>query len=161
MGSRRAAGPRFDQPRRPRGRHVGGLPQGAPCGGARRRPGQFGLWRSPQEVHRRLRTVLQAVAPGAVGDVRAVRAVRADAVAAPEWEGSVVWSHGDLHPANVVVPDGTPSGVIDSAPCSPAIPRGTSPPHGCLSPPARPHGSSTRTRTRMRGRSGAPAGRPP
>ncbi|MEV5266010.1 phosphotransferase [Streptomyces werraensis] len=29
------------------------------------------------------------------------------AVAAPEWEGPPLWVHGDLHPANVVVSDGT------------------------------------------------------
>ncbi|GAA2805110.1 hypothetical protein GCM10020219_091000 [Nonomuraea dietziae] len=56
---------------------------------------------------------LQAIDPDAVGDVPAVRAVWADAVAAPEWEGPSVWVHGDLHPANVVVSDGTLSGVID------------------------------------------------
>lgn len=56
---------------------------------------------------------LQAIDRDAVGDVRAVRAVWADAVAAPEWEGPPVWVHGDLHPANVVVSDGTLSGVID------------------------------------------------
>ncbi|MEV4179253.1 phosphotransferase [Nonomuraea sp. NPDC049709] len=50
---------------------------------------------------------LQAIDPDAVGDVRAVRAVWADAVAAPEWEGPPVWVHGDLHPANVVVSNGT------------------------------------------------------
>ncbi len=42
-----------------------------------------------------------------------VRAVWDDAVAAPAWEGPPVWVHGDLHPANVVVSDGTLSGVID------------------------------------------------
>jgi len=36
-----------------------------------------------------------------------------DAVAAPEWEGPRVWVHGDLHPANVVVTDGTLAGVVD------------------------------------------------
>jgi aminoglycoside phosphotransferase (APT) family kinase protein len=57
---------------------------------------------------------LQAVAPGGTAaDVRAVRAVWDEAVAAPEWEGPPVWVHGDLHPANVVVSDGTLSGVID------------------------------------------------
>jgi aminoglycoside phosphotransferase (APT) family kinase protein len=35
------------------------------------------------------------------------------AVAAPAWAGPPVWLHGDLHPANVVVSDGTLSGVID------------------------------------------------
>ncbi|MFF9410374.1 aminoglycoside phosphotransferase family protein [Streptomyces anandii] len=42
-----------------------------------------------------------------------VRALWDDAVAAPEWEGPPLWVHGDLHPANVVVSDGTLSGVID------------------------------------------------
>ncbi|MET7479961.1 aminoglycoside phosphotransferase family protein [Streptomyces sp. NPDC005648] len=45
--------------------------------------------------------------------LRAVRAVWEDAVAAPEWDGPPVWLHGDLHPANVVVSDGTLAGVID------------------------------------------------
>jgi len=52
-----------------------------------------------------------AVVPEDVADE--VRAVWDDAVAAPGWEGPPVWVHGDLHPANVVVSDGTLSGVID------------------------------------------------
>lgn len=52
-----------------------------------------------------------AVAIGA--DATEVRAVWADAVAAPAWDGPPVWVHGDLHPANVVVADGTLAGVID------------------------------------------------
>ena len=36
-----------------------------------------------------------------------------DAVEASAWEGPPVWVHGDLHPANVVVADGTLSGVVD------------------------------------------------
>ncbi len=52
-----------------------------------------------------------AVAPGDVAGE--ARDVRDDAVAAPEWQGPPVWVHGDLHPANVVVSDGTLSGVID------------------------------------------------
>ncbi|MGW7271821.1 aminoglycoside phosphotransferase family protein [Streptomyces sp. NPDC054864] len=53
----------------------------------------------------------RAVAPD---DIAAdVRAVWDDAVAAPEWEGPPVWVHGDLHPANVVVSDGTLSGIVD------------------------------------------------
>jgi aminoglycoside phosphotransferase (APT) family kinase protein len=39
--------------------------------------------------------------------------VWAQAVAAPAWAEAPVWLHGDLHPANVVVSDGTLSGVID------------------------------------------------
>lgn len=46
-------------------------------------------------------------------DAAAVRAVWEDAVAAPAWEGPPVWVHGDLHPANVVVADGTLAGVVD------------------------------------------------
>jgi aminoglycoside phosphotransferase (APT) family kinase protein len=46
-------------------------------------------------------------------DAAAVRAVWDDAVAAPPWEGPPVWVHGDLHPANVVVADGTLAGVVD------------------------------------------------
>ncbi|ONH59042.1 aminoglycoside phosphotransferase [Frankia sp. CcI49] len=55
--------------------------------------------------------VFQAVVPGGIADD--VRAVWDDAVAAPEWKGPPVWAHGDLHPANVIVSDGTLSGVID------------------------------------------------
>ncbi|MFG3259952.1 aminoglycoside phosphotransferase family protein [Streptomyces sp. NPDC048172] len=53
----------------------------------------------------------QAVVPGDVADE--VRAVWDEAVAAPGWEGPPVWVHGDLHPANVVVSEGTLAGVID------------------------------------------------
>ena len=35
------------------------------------------------------------------------------AVSAPGWQGRPVWLHGDLHPANVVVADGTLAGVLD------------------------------------------------
>ncbi|MFI6042625.1 aminoglycoside phosphotransferase family protein [Nocardia sp. NPDC051321] len=35
------------------------------------------------------------------------------AVSAPQWDGPPVWLHGDLHPANVVVSNGTLAGVID------------------------------------------------
>ncbi len=42
-----------------------------------------------------------------------LRVVWDDAVAAPEWEGPRVWVHGDLHPANVVVADGTLAGIVD------------------------------------------------
>ncbi|WP_280404532.1 aminoglycoside phosphotransferase family protein [Nocardia brasiliensis] len=42
-----------------------------------------------------------------------VRDVWADATAAPAWTGPPVWVHGDLHPANVVVSNGTISGIVD------------------------------------------------
>ncbi|MEV7796417.1 aminoglycoside phosphotransferase family protein [Streptomyces sp. NPDC087512] len=55
--------------------------------------------------------LFRTVAPGGIAD--GLRAVWDDAVAAPGWEGPPLWVHGDLHPANVVVSDGTLSGVID------------------------------------------------
>lgn len=54
---------------------------------------------------------LQAVAPHNIA--ADVRAVWDEAVATQAWEGPPVWVHGDLHPANVVVSDGTLSGIID------------------------------------------------
>ncbi|WP_163505934.1 phosphotransferase [Fodinicola acaciae] len=53
----------------------------------------------------------QAVTPDDI--VADVRAVWDDAVAADDWKGPPVWVHGDLHPANVVVSDGTLSGILD------------------------------------------------
>ncbi|MFF4187657.1 aminoglycoside phosphotransferase family protein [Streptomyces sp. NPDC001691] len=50
----------------------------------------------------------------AADDIAAdTRAVWDDAVASPEWDGPPMWVHGDLHPANVVVSDGTFSGIVD------------------------------------------------
>ncbi|AFU00502.1 phosphotransferase [Nocardia brasiliensis] len=55
--------------------------------------------------------LLRAVAlDGIAADVQDVWA---DAAAAPAWAGPPVWVHGDLHPANVVVSDGTISGIVD------------------------------------------------
>jgi aminoglycoside phosphotransferase (APT) family kinase protein len=45
--------------------------------------------------------------------VDGVQRVWNEAVSAPEWHGRPVWLHGDLHPANVVVADGTLAGVLD------------------------------------------------
>ncbi len=42
-----------------------------------------------------------------------IRAVWDDAVAAFEWQGPRVWVHGDRHPANVVIADGTLAGIVD------------------------------------------------
>ncbi|ABW09509.1 aminoglycoside phosphotransferase [Parafrankia sp. EAN1pec] len=42
-----------------------------------------------------------------------IRAVWDDAVAASEWQGPRVWVHGDLHPANVVIAEGTLAGIVD------------------------------------------------
>ncbi|WP_433655247.1 aminoglycoside phosphotransferase family protein [Nocardia sp. CA-128927] len=51
-----------------------------------------------------------AVASDVVADVQRVWEA---ALSAPVWAGPPVWLHGDLHPANVVVSDGTLAGVID------------------------------------------------
>ncbi|WP_329174762.1 aminoglycoside phosphotransferase family protein [Streptomyces sp. NBC_01477] len=56
--------------------------------------------------------LLEDFAPEEVG-LQRVQQVWDEALAAPEWEGPPVWLHADLHPANVVVSDGTLSGVID------------------------------------------------
>ncbi|MFI6536981.1 aminoglycoside phosphotransferase family protein [Nonomuraea sp. NPDC050547] len=56
----------------------------------------------------------QAVDPDVIAGIADdVRDVWDDAVAASAWEGPPVWVHGDLHPANVVVSDGTLSGIVD------------------------------------------------
>ncbi|MCO5972626.1 aminoglycoside phosphotransferase family protein [Actinoallomurus soli] len=81
-------------------------PAGAPAGSDR--------GAHPKKCTDGFEEFLRAVVPGGVtADVRAIRDVWDDAVAAPEWEAPPVWLHGDLHPANVVVSEGTLSGVID------------------------------------------------
>lgn len=42
-----------------------------------------------------------------------VREVWKEAVAAPDRQGPPLWLHGDLHPANVIVRNGTVAGIID------------------------------------------------
>jgi len=55
--------------------------------------------------------LLSVIAPC---DVAAgARRIWEQGAAAPAWQDRPVWIHGDLHPANVVVTDGTLSGVID------------------------------------------------
>ncbi|WP_297536768.1 phosphotransferase [Amycolatopsis sp.] len=54
---------------------------------------------------------LDAVAE--VVDVHRAREVWHQAIAAPSWTGPAVWLHGDLHPANAVIADGTISGIVD------------------------------------------------
>ena len=53
----------------------------------------------------------EAIAGEASAD--AARATWEKAVTAPAWHDAPTWLHGDLHPANVVVRDGTLAGVID------------------------------------------------
>jgi aminoglycoside phosphotransferase (APT) family kinase protein len=54
---------------------------------------------------------LHVIADDARAD--AARETWEKAVAAPAWHGAPTWLPGDLHPANVVVRDGTLAGVID------------------------------------------------
>lgn len=46
-------------------------------------------------------------------DATGLCAVWIDACAASPWTGPSVWLHGDLHPANVTIADGSIAGVID------------------------------------------------
>ncbi|GAB3299784.1 phosphotransferase [Epidermidibacterium keratini] len=46
-------------------------------------------------------------------DLARVREAWDDAITSPTWAGPPVWVHGDLHPANVVVADGSVAGVVD------------------------------------------------
>ncbi|HEY0698476.1 MAG TPA: aminoglycoside phosphotransferase family protein [Micromonospora sp.] len=50
-------------------------------------------------------------------DPARITAVWAAAVAAPAWTGPGVWTHGDLHPANLLVTDGRLSAVLDFGLC--------------------------------------------
>jgi aminoglycoside phosphotransferase (APT) family kinase protein len=68
----------------------------------------------PRDSEDGFERLLSAVDAGAIGAPAAdLRVVWEDAVAAPPWSGPPVWVHGDLHPANVVVADGTLAGVVD------------------------------------------------
>ena len=100
-----------------------------------------------------------AVVPDNLADD--VRAVWDDAVAAPEWEGLPLWVHGDLHPANVVVSDGTLSGVIDFGAMFAGDPAWDLAAAWVILPAGAGYASSTYTRRQTRGRFGAPAGWPP
>ncbi len=46
-------------------------------------------------------------------DTEAVRALWADLIHTPPWDGPPMWAHGDLHAGNVLVEDGSISAVID------------------------------------------------
>ncbi|SEL29286.1 aminoglycoside phosphotransferase family protein [Rhodococcus maanshanensis] len=68
----------------------------------------------PKDCAASFEKLLEAVAPGGFSaDFQGIWGVWDEAVAAPDWDGRPVWLHGDLHPANVVVSDGTLSGVFD------------------------------------------------
>lgn len=77
-------------------------------------PADTGRGAHPKDATDGFEYLLDAVDPAALGCAAAeIRSVWADAVAAPAWAGPPVWVHGDLHPANVVVNDGTLAGIID------------------------------------------------
>jgi aminoglycoside phosphotransferase (APT) family kinase protein len=68
----------------------------------------------PRDCTRGFEHFLTSLDVCAVGiDAVEVRSVWDDAATAPAWAGPPVWVHGDLHPANVVVADGTLAGVVD------------------------------------------------
>jgi aminoglycoside phosphotransferase (APT) family kinase protein len=77
-------------------------------------PADTGRGAHPKDATDGFYRFLDSVDDDAIGSAAAdVRAVWDDAVAAPAWQGPPVWVHGDLHPANVVVADGTLAGVVD------------------------------------------------
>ena len=77
-------------------------------------PADTGRGAHPRNCTDGFNQFFDSVDTDAIGsDAADVRAVWADAVAAPAWEGPPVWVHGDLHPANVIVADGTLAGVVD------------------------------------------------
>lgn len=67
----------------------------------------------PKECTRGFERFLRAVDLGDGFAEHDIRAVWDDAVAAIEWQGPAVWVHCDLHPANVVIADGTLAGIVD------------------------------------------------
>ncbi|MFJ8038961.1 aminoglycoside phosphotransferase family protein [Kitasatospora sp. NPDC096147] len=75
-------------------------------------PGEGGFGAHPADCAPAFEHFLREAAPPA--DLTdPIRAVWADAVAAPAWDRPPVWVHGDLHPANVLVTDGTLTGIVD------------------------------------------------
>ena len=68
----------------------------------------------PQDCSAGFHHFFSSLEPDAIGpDAKDLHAVWEDAVAASAWDKPPVWVHGDLHPANVVVQDGTLAGVVD------------------------------------------------
>jgi aminoglycoside phosphotransferase (APT) family kinase protein len=77
-------------------------------------PADTGRGAHPRDSRQALDHFLGSLDAEAISaDAAAVHEVWEDAVAAPAWDRPPVWVHGDLHPANVVVADGTLAGVVD------------------------------------------------
>ncbi|ARP73655.1 aminoglycoside phosphotransferase [Streptomyces pluripotens] len=68
------------------------------------------LSRRAGDFQERLRDVADTLTGEDAADLRTVWG---EAAAADRWSGARVWVHGDLHPANVVVADGSLAGVLD------------------------------------------------
>ncbi len=83
-------------------------PEGRGRGGALTQVAR-GIARQLREMADLCLAVGQAPTP----DPNAVRAIWADAIDAPEWDGPPLWLHGDLHPANVLTADGDLCGMVD------------------------------------------------
>jgi aminoglycoside phosphotransferase (APT) family kinase protein len=77
-------------------------------------PADTGRGAHPKDRTSDFNQLVEALDADTIGaDVADMRAVWHDAVTAPAWSGEPVWVHGDLHPANVIVADGTLAGVVD------------------------------------------------
>ncbi|MEV6634890.1 phosphotransferase [Actinoplanes sp. NPDC051470] len=77
-------------------------------------PGASELGLHPKDSKDGFERFVEAVDLGDFGFAEGdIRALWDDAAATPEWPGPRVWVHGDLHPANVVVADGTLAGIVD------------------------------------------------
>ena len=77
-------------------------------------PRDTGRGAHPKDCTDGFTTLFSSVDAEAIGsDGAAVHAIWDNAVSAREWKDPPVWVHGDLHPANVVVADGTLAGVVD------------------------------------------------
>ena len=89
------------------GRFLAALHQAAP------RSAPFNSWRSVPLADRA--DTFAAALPGLAGDAerRRLRQVWQRAVDAASHPGPPVWIHGDLHPANTLIGNGTLVGVID------------------------------------------------
>ncbi|MFI6813364.1 phosphotransferase [Nonomuraea sp. NPDC050328] len=86
------------------------LHQPAPAGAPKGRDRGGAVCAATEGFTRRLAAATEL---GLVPDPAAVRAIWAEAVAAPAWAGPPLWLHGGLHPANVLTRDGALGGVID------------------------------------------------
>jgi aminoglycoside phosphotransferase (APT) family kinase protein len=86
---------------------LGALHRTAPAGAPANADRGVGLHTVAEGVERGIEEI------GTAGAAADIRRIWDDALAAPASAAPPVWLHGDLHPANVVVADGTLAGVLD------------------------------------------------